>query len=210
MPVTAAPDVLAHFATLLSYPGPALAPAARACAAAVGDAPDDAAALVAAFAAFVDATPPGRLEEIYTAHFELDASAPPYVGHHLFGESYKRSVFLFRLRAACRAAGVDPGGELPDHLTVILRLLAATGDEELRADLVEAALLPVLARLTGEQPTAAAAAPPDDDTGAAGDAEPAVAPDDAEPARAAYAPVLRALRLVLARPAVAAAGEGGS
>jgi hypothetical protein len=185
--VLVAADVLDRFAALLSYPGPEVARAARACAAAVGGAGDEAAALVARFAAFAEEAAPGRLEEVYTALFELDAGAPPYLGHHLFGESYKRSVFLL--------------------------LLAATRDGELRADLVEAALLPVLARLGGDRTAAAdgagAAAGGEETAAGGGEAE---AADGAPPAdaRAAYAALLRALRLVLERSMAPTGGEGGA
>jgi nitrate reductase delta subunit len=185
-------DLARGFAGLLAYPGPELAPAARACAAALGPRHPDAARLLEAFAAFVESTPPGRVEEVYSGLFELDAATPPYVGYHLFGESYKRSAFLLRLRAACRSDGVDPGPELADHLAVVLALLAASRDEELRQELAEDALVPALERMVG--PVGDPRGPEDGRAGehAAG--------------RAAYLGVLRALALVLAPP-VAAEGR---
>ncbi len=183
-----------RFAALLAYPTAALAPTARASAAALGDAAPEAAALLAAFAAFVETTPPGRIEEIYSGTFDLNATAPPYVGYHLFGESYKRSVFLLELGTACRAAGVERGTELADHLALVLALVAATADEDLRAELLDTALPPALERMT-----APAESPAPD-----GDEAP---PADAVEGRAAYGLVLRALGLVLTARLVT---EGGS
>lgn len=183
-------DLCRRFAGLLAYPTPGLVGAAHACASALAPDCPEAARLVRAFAGFVDRTPAGRVEEIYSAVFELDAATPPYVGYHLFGESYKRSTFLLRLRAACRAAGVDPGPELADHVAVVLALLATTGDEELRGELVEDAVVPALERMLGP----------------ARDTDGDVPPDEGGSGREAYRGVLRALGLILA-PRVAAEGR---
>ncbi|MBK6646555.1 MAG: molecular chaperone TorD family protein [Anaerolineales bacterium] len=72
--------------------------------------------------------PPGRLEEVYTGTFDLDAALPSYVGYHLFGETYKRSVFLVELETALHRRRLRlPDNELPDHLAVILHFLATRG-----------------------------------------------------------------------------------
>jgi nitrate reductase delta subunit len=77
----------------------------------------------------------GEWEELHTATLDLSALFVPYVGHVVWGENYRRGAFMADLQAAMVAAGVDLGGELPDHIEPILRYLAAT-DEPL-ADLVE-------------------------------------------------------------------------
>jgi nitrate reductase delta subunit len=187
-------DRYRQFARLLRYPAPGLGDAARACAAALAMEDREAAALVTSFASVVDRTPAGRLEEVYSGLFDLDASAPPYVGYHLFGESYKRSAFMLHLRAACRAAGVAVGAEIPDHLTVVLELLAATADDELRAELASDALAPALERMVRRTDAPAetldAAGSPDDDTQAPGRLT----------ERQAYLGLLRALGLAIASP----------
>lgn len=77
----------------------------------------------------------GEWEELHTETLDLSALFVPYVGHVVWGENYRRGVFMADLQAAMVAAGVELGGELPDHIEPILRYLAAT-DEPL-ADLVE-------------------------------------------------------------------------
>lgn len=139
------------FADLLDYPRPGLAETAAECAALLSPTVPRAAELVAAFAAFARRCPAGRLEEVYTGTFDLDAACHPYVGYHLFGESYKRSVFLLELKERLRTHGLDIGSEIPDHLAVVLRLLAVTDDAELADELIGVAVVPALAKMTGEE-----------------------------------------------------------
>jgi len=170
------------FAETLSYPHGSPAPAARACAALLLGRPDEAAELVAAFAAFAEEASPGEIQETYTRAFDLDTmsrSEPtcyPYVGHYLFEESHKRGAFILGLRRRFRREGFEDGGELPDHLVVLLRFLDHTEDEQLADELVDDAILPALARMTLV-------------------AE--VGGDEVEPGRAAYLGLLRALSLAL-------------
>ncbi len=77
----------------------------------------------------------GEWEEVHTATLDLDPKFVPYVGHVAWGENYRRGAFMADLNAAMGEAGVDPHGELPDHIEPILRYLAST--EAPLADLVE-------------------------------------------------------------------------
>lgn len=140
---------LALLADLLDYPHDGLAEATRECESLARQLAPEAAPALGRFREFVEATPPGRLEEVYSATFDLDASCHPYVGHHLFGESYKRSVFMLELRRLHRARGTDCGNELPDHLPAVLRLLAREPDPDAAAELVQLALLPAVERMRG-------------------------------------------------------------
>ncbi len=65
----------------------------------------------------------GEWEELYTRTFDLNPPAAPYVGFQTWGESYQRGVFLSRLSRELVENGVDPGGELADHLVPVLRYL---------------------------------------------------------------------------------------
>ncbi len=67
----------------------------------------------------------GEWEELYTRTWDLDPLTPPYIGFHIWGEDYRRGNFLTQMQAACRQAGVETGGELPDHLAPVLRCIAA-------------------------------------------------------------------------------------
>jgi nitrate reductase delta subunit len=65
----------------------------------------------------------GEWEELHTRTLDLSPLFVPYVGHVTWGESYRRGEFMAELAGGMREAGVDPDGELPDHLGPVLRLL---------------------------------------------------------------------------------------
>jgi nitrate reductase molybdenum cofactor assembly chaperone NarJ/NarW len=149
------PYVVSLLADLIDYPHPGLAEEAAECRALVVDASPDAAALLDTFIGDVDRTPAGKLEEIYSGAFDLDTLSEfdptcyPYVGHHLLGETYRRSRFMVGLLERYKAYGYEvPSGELPDHLLVMLRFIVRCPDEELVEELVGEALLPALSRMT--------------------------------------------------------------
>lgn len=191
-PETVQRRLFRSFATILEYPRPGLAETARECEALLVEDNPEAAALLRQFRDVAEEVPLGRLEEIYTGTFDLNTSCFPYAGYHLFGESYKRSVFLLGLKERYQAHGFAVEGELPDHLAVLLRFLATTDDAELGRELIEEALLPVLPRLLGEGPEAEAS---DEDQ------EPPERSESIE----VYRRVLRALRLTLQQPRFAGA-----
>lgn len=172
------------FAEMLEYPHASPLESARACAALLAPVSPEAAALVDEFAAVAERTPYGDLQEAYTRTFDLNATYCPYVGYHLFGESYKRSVLLVRLKTQYRAVGVETGSEIPDHLALVLRFLAASGDADLTGEVIVDALLPALGRMVRG---AGAVESCDHD-----------APPDPVQDRQIYHGVLEALRLLLA------------
>ena len=94
----------------------------------------------------VDALSLGRWEELHTATLDLSPQFIPYVGHVRWGENYRRGEFMADLKVAMAAAGVDLGGELPDHIEPVLRFLAVASDPP--ADLIE--VLPVAVRAMAE------------------------------------------------------------
>lgn len=188
------PDLFRRFAELLEYPGPGLVEAARECEALTGHSVPEAAPLLHEFRSFVEATPAGRVEEIYSATFDLDAAYHPYVGYHLFGETYKRSLFMLELRERYRAQGFVVEQELPDHLAVLLRFLARHSESDLAGEILHEALLPALDRMTGK---ARSAGYDDESSGL----------PDRERARHPYRAVLEGLRLVLGALARGDAGD---
>ncbi len=139
--------ILALFASLLDYPTPGLGDAARLGAGLTAGYDQKAAVLLSEFQEFVEETPPGQLEEIYTGVFELNAAFYPYVGFHLFGETYKRSVFLLELKQRYTAKGFDAGSELADHLAVLLRFVSQCDDTALGEEILRDALLPALGKI---------------------------------------------------------------
>jgi nitrate reductase delta subunit len=80
------------------------------------------------------------LEVLYTSTFDLTPIVAPYVGHLVWADSYERGGFMAKLQRAMFEVGVDPEGELPDHLDPILRYLSATDEpiNELKPVLVPA------------------------------------------------------------------------
>jgi nitrate reductase delta subunit len=174
------------FAELFEYPGTDLLRSVRECQALASLCAPPAARLLDEFAGLVAATPRARLEEIYSSTFDLNPACYPYVGYHLLGESYKRSVFLLRLKECFRAEGFDPGTELPDHLAVLLRFLAVTRDPELAEELVHQAVRPALERITGRARSAGF----DDEAGGVAEM------GDESPPNHPYRQPLEALRLV--------------
>lgn len=139
---------LALLADLVAYPETELAGKARDCAALLERISGEAAEGMARFGAFAATKSRGRMEEIYSAFFDLNPVCHPYIGYHLFGETYKRSEFLLGLKERYKRQGFehDPR-ELPDRLSVMLTFLAQSDDRGLNGELVRDALLPALAKI---------------------------------------------------------------
>lgn len=77
----------------------------------------------------------GEWEELHTRTLDLSPLFVPYVGHAVWGENYRRGEFMAELKGAQREAGIDPAGELPDHIEPILRYLDSVPEPLL--DLIE-------------------------------------------------------------------------
>lgn len=67
----------------------------------------------------------GEWEELESRTLDLNPPAAPYIGFQTWGESYQRGEFLARMNREIGESGIDPDGELPDHLIPVLRYLAA-------------------------------------------------------------------------------------
>jgi len=134
------------FAGILDYPGERLAALVEDGERELAAAHPEAASLLSGFRAFLRTVPLSRMEEIYTATFDLQPACCPYLGVHLFGEGHKRRVFLARLNEIFEASGFRAAGELPDHLAVVLRFLAQAGEEDARP-LREDGVIPALEKM---------------------------------------------------------------
>jgi nitrate reductase delta subunit len=145
-------QVFDTFAELLSYPAADPAPAARRCRALLGG--REAGRHLGRFLERAERARPHELEEAYSATFDLDPACAPYVGHHLCGEGPRRGVFMARLADVYRADGFEgaAGGELPDHLVVVLRYLARVPAGEARQALLQDGLLPALDKMLAALP----------------------------------------------------------
>ncbi len=87
------------------------------------------------------------LQELYTRTFDLSPVCALDIGYHLFGENYKRGVFLANLRETEAPFDLDQEHQLPDFLPVLLRLLTKLDDKELRASLIGECLIPALEKM---------------------------------------------------------------
>jgi len=149
-------QLFSAFADLLTYPAADPASAARRCHGLVRA--RDSAAALEAFVNHAERAGPHQLEELYAATFDLDPSCAPYLGHHLCGDGPRRGTFLARLAEVYRQDGfamAAADGELPDHVVVVLRYLAAVAEGADRRALLEDALVPALDKMltTLEDPT---------------------------------------------------------
>ncbi len=86
------------------------------------------------------------MQELYVATFEFNPACTLEVGWHLFGENYERGEFLARMRQQLRRFGIPEGSELPDHLGLLLLLIARL-DHEAGAELAGQFLLPALGKI---------------------------------------------------------------
>ena len=67
-------------------------------------------------------------EELHTRTLDLTPIVAPYVGFQIWGKNYQRGKFMAELNRALEASGIDPEGELPDHLIPVLRYLDTSSD----------------------------------------------------------------------------------
>ncbi len=137
--------VLEKVADLLDYPGPDLAQRVKDAICLLDPRHDEASALLEGFGKFVRNNPVSRLEEIYTSTFDLQPVCCLYVGHHLFGESHRRGLFMAGLKEHYQARGFSSGHELPDHLGAVLRFISKYEAEE--REMVQECVLPALKKM---------------------------------------------------------------
>ena len=109
--------ILTCFAGALEYPGQHYQARLEACAA-LWDSAE-----LNAFRREVAGLSGEEMQELFTQTFDWNPDTSLDLGWHLFGENYDRGGFLIRLRGELRRYGLTESGELPDHLTSVLRLL---------------------------------------------------------------------------------------
>lgn len=136
-----------NMAALLSYPGQATRLTAESCADLLRDGCPEASSLFAGFLGFLNGYPVARIEEIYTATFDLQPSCHPYVGYQLCGENQKRAIFLMKLQRLYREHGFKAEDELADHLAILLNFVADVDDQQCREELVRDGILPALDKM---------------------------------------------------------------
>jgi nitrate reductase assembly molybdenum cofactor insertion protein NarJ len=96
------------------------------------------------FTAHINEKPLSFQQEYYISTFDVQALCFLDIGYVLFGEDYKRGVFLVNIKKEQVKAGNDCGSELPDHLPNILTLLPKIQDADLAEELVYSLLIPAI------------------------------------------------------------------
>lgn len=96
----------------------------------------------------VQSAPVPLLQECYTGLFDLNPVCTLEAGYHLFGENYKRGLFLANLSETERNHNIALNGQLPDYLPALLVLLDRLPDDELRADLISQCMVPALEKIS--------------------------------------------------------------
>ena len=114
-------SIYTMLAEAFSYPRPGLLEELQVGLREVGESP--ARAGLAGFIRKVEKLSLSEWEELATRTLDLSPAAAPYIGFQVWGESYQRGEFMSKLNRAMAPLDVDPGGELPDHITPVLRYL---------------------------------------------------------------------------------------
>jgi nitrate reductase molybdenum cofactor assembly chaperone NarJ/NarW len=136
------------FARILDYPSAELAQVLQAGIADCQGASPEAATLLTKFKFDCGRLGLAQLEELYTNTFDLPTDCSLYAGYHLFGEDWRRSLFLAELMERYQAHGFSCGYEMPDHLVVLLQYLALEADVKEEMILLEDCLLPVVLKVS--------------------------------------------------------------
>ncbi len=145
--------IFALFADMLDYPCGETIESASECARILSESMPEAALLVKSFADFLAMSPRGRVEEVYVSMFDMNVTHAPYLGYHLFGETYKRSSFMISLRERYSDSGFRYAGvEMPDHIAVLLQFLSLNSDPKVDEAVIRDALLPALRKMVAAKP----------------------------------------------------------
>lgn len=102
---------------------------------------------LALFTAHMNEKPLAIQQEYYIRTFDVQAICFLDMGYVLFGEDYKRGIFLVNIKKEQLKAGNDCGSELPDHLPNILTLLSKMEDADLAEELIYSLLIPAIHEL---------------------------------------------------------------
>jgi nitrate reductase molybdenum cofactor assembly chaperone NarJ/NarW len=87
-----------------------------------------------------------EMEELFTRTFDINPACTLELGWILYGQQYERGAFLVRMRELLRSQEVEEKGELPDHLTYVLRALGKMPEDEARS-FCEKEVIPALVKM---------------------------------------------------------------
>ncbi|WP_020677686.1 nitrate reductase molybdenum cofactor assembly chaperone [Geopsychrobacter electrodiphilus] len=140
-------ELCLSFSRLLSYPKTQVKTLAADCYRQLKDFDPQAAVAFAPFSTFIEQQKLPQIEELYTSAFDLQALSFPYVGYQLCGESQARTMFLMKLQEIYTQQNFSSEGELPDHLSVMLRFIGTVPDPQGNQEIIRDGLLPALEKI---------------------------------------------------------------
>jgi len=143
-------DLLECYAEIIDYPRPNLLDKVRRCVDGLRTVHQESATLMQEFQRFVEQNAQGNVEELYTSTFEMQGNCCLYAGHYIFGEDFRRSLLMVKLKEYYRDTGFSAGKELPDHLAVMLNFIAGAGDRPECGDLLADCMIPALTAMLGK------------------------------------------------------------
>ncbi|HMR98014.1 MAG TPA: molecular chaperone TorD family protein [Anaerolineales bacterium] len=120
------------FAALLEYPSAGFGEETQQCLELMRSINPEAADVFEEFANAIEGYSVQRMQELFTTTFDMQPVCYPYIGFHLYGESYKRGAFMAQLNEAYHAIGYSAEQELPDNLSVILRFIGFDSENRTR------------------------------------------------------------------------------
>jgi nitrate reductase molybdenum cofactor assembly chaperone len=86
-------------------------------------------------------------QEYYTSTFDVQPVSTLDIGYVLFGDDYKRGVFLVNIKREHIKVANHCGTDLPDHLPNVLTLLPMIKESELAEELICSLLIPALTEM---------------------------------------------------------------
>ncbi len=140
-------DLCLSFSSLLSYPHAQVKTAAADCYRQLKEFDPQAAVAFGDFINFLEQQDLPQIEELFTSAFDLQAISFPYVGYQLCGESQARTLFLMKLQEIYNQQNFSSEGELPDHLSVMLRFIGTVPDPQGNLEIISDGLLPALEKI---------------------------------------------------------------
>jgi nitrate reductase assembly molybdenum cofactor insertion protein NarJ len=96
------------------------------------------------FAVHIKEKPISFQQEYYIRTFDVQALCFLDIGYVLYGEDYKRGIFMVNIKKEQLKVSNDCGSELPDHLPNILTLLPKLQDKDLAEELICSMLIPAI------------------------------------------------------------------
>ncbi|MFN8386043.1 MAG: hypothetical protein U0X92_06430 [Anaerolineales bacterium] len=107
------------FAALLEYPSSDFGEETQRCLELMRSTNPEAAELCEKFANAIEGYSPQRMQELFTTTFDMQPVCYPYIGFHLYGESYKRGAFMAQLNEAYHGSAIQRNRNCPTIFAIL-------------------------------------------------------------------------------------------